>query len=378
MNIVVLTGSYAPETGGIAELIQGFATGLAANGCRVHVLSAIPGSHRYGSPGIPVTEFELPARGYLRRVMSCRDAVKKLVRSVDAERVVASSWSPFAVHTPARVNDRALHTDVWCHGMDLLEPMRSVRYRALLRRTLGRASVVIANSTFTAEIARTAGAEQAKTVIIHPGVDGDRFRPGPKDPALLARLNLEAEARIILSVGRLVERKGLDLVIRAMPAIVHAHVSARYVIVGDGPDRLRLERLAKSEGMAPFVRFAGAASSEELPAFYRSADLFALPNRFLADRGDVEGFGIVFLEAACTEIPSLGGRSGGTGDAIEDGNTGYLVDPENPADLAAHVCALLANETLRRRMGVAGRARALQQFQWKDLCARYLAWIRAA
>jgi len=313
MNILVLTGSYAPETGGIAELAQGLAGGLVANGAGVRIVSSTAGSAAFGSPSIPVMEFELPARGYLRRVAASRKAVLMAAREFDADRVIASSWSPFAVDLPTRIKGRPLPTDILCHGMDLLEPMRSVRYRMLLRRTLGRASRIVANSSFTADVARSAGAAAERTIVIHPGVDAERFRPAPRE---------RRSERVLLSVGRLIERKGFDLVIRALSQVVDVHPSTHYLIVGDGPDRPRLERLARSKSVDKLVRFAGAAAAADLSGFYNRADIFVMPCRHIADRGDAEGFGIVFLEAACCELPCLAGRSGGTADAVEHGVTG--------------------------------------------------------
>jgi len=187
MNILFLTANYPPEIGGIAELAQGFAEGLTRHEIRVHVLAATPGAAQLSNERLPVTEFELPAGGYLRRVAACRRAVMDLMKQESVDRLLVSSWSPGAVRLPSRVNNHSLPVDLMCHGMDLLEPARSVRYRFLMRRTLRRAVNVLANSRYTAEMARKLGARKESVIVVPPGIDPDQFSPGEPDRALLTR-----------------------------------------------------------------------------------------------------------------------------------------------------------------------------------------------
>lgn len=376
MNILFLTASYPPEIGGIAELAHGFAEGLARHEVRVHVLAATPGAAQLSNERLPVTEFELPAGGYLNRVAACRRAVMDLMKQEPVDRLLVSSWSPGAVRLPARVNNHSLPIDVMCHGLDLLEPARSVRYRFLMRRTLRRAVNVLANSRYTAEMARKLGARKESVIVVPPGIDPDQFSPGEPDRTLLSRYSIPPGSPVLLSLGRLVERKGFDLVIRAMPSVLQVNPAAVYLIVGDGPERGRLSDLALTSGIGNRVCFAGEIPENERPDHYRLAKVFVMPSRMLPERGDVEGFGIVFMEAACCEVPSVGGRSGGIPDAIEDGVTGYLADPSGPADIADKINFLLSNEERRQKMGRAARHRASTVFNWPSVISRYLARIR--
>ena len=386
MNILFLTANYPPEIGGIAELARGFAEGLTRHEIRVHILAATPGAAQLSNERLPVTEFELPAGGYMKRVAACRRAVMDLMKQESVDRLLVSSWSPGAVRLPSRVplphalgsdvNHQPLPLDIMCHGMDLLEPARSVRYRFLMRRTLLRAASVLANSRYTAEVAIKLGARKESVIVVPPGVDPAEFSPGERDRALLARYHIPPEAPVLLSLGRLVERKGFDLVIRAMPSVLQMNPAAVYLIVGDGPERGRLSDLALTSGMSDKVCFAGEIPEDERPAHYRLAKVFVMPSRMLGERGDVEGFGIVFMEAACCEVPSVGGRSGGIPDAIEDGVTGYLADPSETADIADKINFLLSNETRRQEMGRAARHRASTVFNWPSVTSRYLAHIR--
>jgi phosphatidylinositol alpha-1,6-mannosyltransferase len=375
MKILILTESYRPETGGIAEYLSGFAGSLRAHEAQVHVLAATPGAGGFSTTLLPVTEFELPASGYSKRILACRRAVVKQVRKYNFDRVVTSGWSPFAVALPTQVNGKPLSIDIVCYGKDLLEPARSARYRFLMRHALRRAKEVIAISRYTANLACSLGAPDSRVVIIPPGVDTEHFVPGPPDPSLLSRYQIPPNVPVILSVGRLVERKGFDLVIRAIPRVLQSHPSAVYLIAGDGPDRLRLSKFASDMGLRDHVRFAGDITPAERPAHYRLASIFAMPNRLIAEKGDVEGFGMVFLEAAACELATLGGNCGGTTDAIEEGVTGYLIDPESAEDCAAKIVFLLSDSELRNRMGRAGRERARINFNWLRLTSRYLSAI---
>ncbi len=375
MNILIVTGTYAPETGGIAELIRGFAGGLIAEGVRVQILAAAPGASLFSQPGVPVTEFNLPRLGYLKRVYACRRAMVQAASRWSFERIIASTWSPYAVAAPLRLLGREVFLDVYCHGMDLLEPRRSFRYRLLMEVTLRRAKNVLVVSKFTAAEARKAGARAEKILLVPPGVDPNRFAPGPRNHAILARYALEEDTPILLSVGRLVERKGFDLVIRSLPRVLQKFPKAAYLLAGEGPERSRLEGLARSIGVDSRVRFAGHVPEDEIVRYYQTAGILVMPSRALPAAGDVEGFGIVFLEAACCGIPAIGGRSGGIEDAIVHGETGFLVNPEDPEELAVKILSLLSDADLRRRLGQAGRARAERDFQWPSIARRYLTTV---
>lgn len=350
MTILLLTGSYPPETGGIARFMKSFVNGLSSRGVQVRVESQI----------------EMPARGYLARVKACRDLVLRRAAAEAFDRIIASSWSPFAVALPSAAAGRPLPVDVFCHGMDLLEPSRSVRYKYLMRRTLGRAGRILANSRYTAGLALAFGARENRITILHPAVDPNRFTPGAES----------SNFPVLLSVGRMVERKGFDTVIRTLPALLKAFPALKYICVGDGPQAQNLQRLAQSLDVSSSIEWAGEASEEQLLRYYRSADVFALPSRLVEPAGSVEGFGIVFLEASSCEVPVIGGNSGGIPDAIVDGETGYLVDPNSADQLTDRILTLLSNRNLRKSMGQAGRRRVVAEFTEDRLADRYLSALR--
>ena len=213
--------------------------------------------------------FRLPDAGYIRRVLACRAAVQQQLANGSFDRVLVSSWSPFAVGLAPLNFLRGVPVDILCHGMDLLKPARSWRYRTVLRRTLRSAATIIANSNFTASVSKNLGAPASRVLVLNPGIDAQRFAPGERPEQLANHLGIGPENRVLLSLSRLVPRKGFDLTLRALPRVLEAHPSTLYVIAGEGPDRRRLEELTASLGLGDHVRFAGPVSAQELPLYYR-------------------------------------------------------------------------------------------------------------
>ena len=174
--------------------------------------------------------------------------------------------------------------------------------------------------------------------------------------------------RMLLSVARLAELyKGHDTLIRVLPLVRARCPGTRLRVAGDGPLREYLHRIAKSVGVDDAVEFLGEVADDSLPELYRTSDAFVLMSRESPSKGGAEGFGIVCLEAAACEKPVVAGRSGGLVDAVEDGVTGILVDPEDPAAVAEALIAVLSDSALAERMGQAGRERVLARFTWEKV-----------
>jgi phosphatidyl-myo-inositol dimannoside synthase len=271
---------------------------------------------------------------------------------------------------------------VICHGTELLLLDAKMKRSAFKRRTagslLGGAAVVVANSRWTGELARDVlaqlGRGQVPVEVVPLGTTPSHFRPGLDTSAVRARYGLD-EGRWLLTVARLEWHKGIDTVIRALPAVRAAHPGTRYAVAGVG-DRLPLfERLVTELGLGSAVRFLGAVPDDDLPALYNAADLYVGPSR----RHEllVEGFGISFVEASACGLAVLGGRSGGIPDAVRDGETGLLVDSDDTGAVAAGIDRLLADGELRKRFGAAGR-RAVETFYNWDRVAADLIRIDAA
>jgi phosphatidylinositol alpha-1,6-mannosyltransferase len=192
------------------------------------------------------------------------------------------------------------------------------------------------------------------------GTDPERFRP--LDASSLRNALALTDTSVVLTVSRLVPRKGIDTVLRALPEVLDAVPSLTYLVVGTGPDRERLERLATNLGIRPHVHFTGHVPFDDLPRYYNAADVFAMPSREASP--DVEGFGLVFLEAGACGIPVIGARTGGIPDAIQDGETGLLVPPSSPEALANALTRLLSSPDLAHRLGEQGRRHVVQEANW--------------
>ena len=257
----------------------------------------------------------------------------------------------------------------WTHGEELTYARDSRELTFLLSRVHRGAAGLIANSHNTRRKLEAIGVAAHRIRVIHPGVDPERFGTSAAGSGLRQRLAPAGEL-VLLSVGRLQRRKGHDVVLRALAHLGGVAGGMRYVIVGDGDERSSLEQLASDLGVHRQVVFAGEVSDRELPSYYGAADLFVHPNR--DDRGDIEGFGIVFLEAAAAGLPVIGGNSGGVPEALEDGVTGFLVDGRDAGELARKIRLLTESSDLRRRMGDAGRARVVREFTWNRAAARLM------
>ena len=222
-------------------------------------------------------------------------------------------------------------------------------FNALLRRSCPLVAITHAMG------ARLQALGMPPPVIVLPGTNPARFTPADSPP----------QTPILLTLCRLVPRKGIDTVLRALPALLESFPTLRYRIGGNGPDRERLETLAAELGIAQAVEFLGFVPDEELPTLYRSATIFVMPAREEPNAASVEGFGIVYLEASASGIPVVAGNSGGTAEAVRDGETGLLVPPDDPAALTQTLIQLLSDPGLCRRLGDTGRRWAEDTMNWE-------------
>jgi len=263
---------------------------------------------------------------------------------------------------------------LFLYGADLLSEQHKIRQSAIKRRMaraiFGGAAVLLAISNWTRDLALTVLGDLGldghgqRLRVIHPGTDPTHFRPGADAVDLRERLGLpDRGTRWLVTVARLQQHKGMDTVIAALPAILARAPDVRYAVAGTGPDRERLEKLANKLGLGDRVRFLGGVSDRELPALYNLASVYVGASR-RAERLGVEGFGIALVEASACGRPVVAGNSGGIPDAVRDGETGFLVPPEEPAAFADAICRLLADPAAAQRMGQNGRRAVETYFNW--------------
>jgi phosphatidyl-myo-inositol dimannoside synthase len=251
---------------------------------------------------------------------------------------------------------------VFVHG-DEVSQTQHRRLQPCMRDAIYRAadSVVVANRFAYDRVIDILGSRDRVTMIT-PGVDTTLFHPGPR-PAWISEQYQIGNDPLIVTVGRLVKKKGHETVVRALPIVLKTHPKVKYLVVGNGPERKRLEILASELGLGACVRFAGDVPNYSVGGFYRAADIFCLINQE-DETGDIESFGMVFVEAGASGKAVLGGRSGGTDQSVLDGQTGILCEPKNALQLAESLNLLLSRPDLSRQMGETGLARARRDFCW--------------
>lgn len=301
--------------------------------------------------------------------------LKAYLRAARAVRAVIRKTRPDVLHCGRCVPEgflawilrKAGGPPYWCyvHGEELTYAQASRELGWMTRRSFRGAARVIANSRNTRDMLLTDWQVPAdKIAVLNPGVDATAFTPAPRDAGVRARLGW-GERPVVLTVGALSARKGQDMMIRALPAVRRAVPDVLYAVAGEGWERPRLEQLAAELGVADAVQFRGTPSDTELVDCYRQCDLFALPNRRAGC--DVEGFGIVLLEAQACGTPVIAGTSGGTAETMSVGETGTVIDCTTPDRLAEVVVEWLRDPGRRERMGRAAQEWVAGQFDWSVL-----------
>ena len=252
---------------------------------------------------------------------------------------------------------------VYTYAMDVIRPQRSWFRKKMLSIGLKNADVIFTISEYTKHKLLDLGISNQKIVKIPMGVDSKKFNPDVDPKKIEKKYNLENK-KVILTVGRLVERKGQDKVIKAMPKILEKVPNAVYLIIGEGEYKPKLKELIEELNLEKQVIFTGYVPNQKLPVYYNACDIFIMPSREIPEEGDAEGFGIVYLEANACGKPVIGGKSGGIPDAIIDGKTGLLVDPHSEKEIAQAVIKLLIDEEYRKKLGKNGLERVRRELTW--------------
>jgi phosphatidylinositol alpha-1,6-mannosyltransferase len=359
---VFVTQDYGPDLGGIARVHVELCRRLApAGGVRVSTVS-----HSHSSAfdsGEPYAIVRMPfGLAAAKRAANQIRWARALPRTgiLHCGNIRPAGYPVWYMRRPYVV---------YVYGLDLLKERQKIATNPLkrwtLRRILGDARGIIAISRWSAELAgtvmREAGIKNPPPVAaIDLGTDPAFFRPD----------RASREARLLLTVARLVPHKGQDVAIRALSLLPS---DVRYLIVGDGDDRPRLEAIAREAGVAQRVTFAGAQSDAEIAKAYAAADVYVGLSR--EEGVQAEGFGISFIEAAASGVPSVAGNSGGVSSAVRDGETGILVPPTEAAAAAAAIRRLLDDRALRDTMGRAARCAVESHYNWDRVAAETIAFV---
>ena len=367
MPHLLVTNDFPPKVGGIQsylwELWRRLPSGTAAVLTTPHPQAAAFDAVQPLPVRRTPERLLLPTRSLARRIDVLAD-------ELGAGLVVVDPVLPLGLVGPRLHRSYA----AVLHGAEVTVPGRLPATRQALAHVVLGASHLIAAGPFpAAEAAHAVGGwdRLPPLTVVPPGVDTERFRPLDPDrrAAIRHRLGLPASGRLVLSVSRLVPRKGMDVLIEAGARLARGRPDLVVAVAGAGRDRGRLERLARKANSP--VHFLGRVSDADLPGLYASADVFAMCCRNRWGSLEQEGFGIVFLEAAACGVPAVAGASGGATDAVVDGRTGVVVHrPADPAAVVAALAPLLDHPDRRQAMGAAARARVEAEFAYPLLASR--------
>ncbi|WP_205873380.1 GDP-mannose-dependent alpha-(1-6)-phosphatidylinositol monomannoside mannosyltransferase [Mycobacterium camsae] len=371
-RVLLVTNDFPPRRGGIQSYLGEFVNRLADSGS--HSVTV------YAPKWKGAEAFDDAAKAVGYRVVRHPTTLMLPVPTVDArmrrliaERDIDTVWfgaaAPLALLAPRARQAGAKRVLASTHGHEVGWSMLPVA-RSVLRSIGDHTDVVTFVSRYTRSRFAPAFGPNAALEYLPPGVDSDRFRPDPAARAELRRRYRLGERPTVVCLSRLVPRKGQDMLIRALPSIRRRVEGAALVIVGGGPYLETLRKLARDGEVEDHVTFTGGVPADELPAHHAMADVFAMPCRTRGSGMDVEGLGIVFLEASAAGVPVVAGDSGGAPEAVQHNKTGLVVDGNSVDEIGEAVTELLIDRDRAAAMGAAGREWVRSEWRWDLLADR--------
>lgn len=366
MRLLITSQDYRPNVGGIATYIYHLALELSKQGHSVMLVVANRGNSPLDDCGHPFQVKRIPMSVLWTPYWTI--CLLYYILIFRAQVVINGEWKA-GVHTWLLHHILPIRYFTIAHGSELLETDYTwkkriwKRFRSVKKAVFQFSSAVFPNSANTVALLEKLGVDKRRLKIVHPAVDPKEFYPAAKPIDLIDRYRVQ-NCKIILSVSRLTLHKGHDIVIRALPDIVSCMERVKYLIVGCGPSRTYLEKLAKELNIGQYLVFAGYVEAQKLRDYYNLADVFVQLSRETRKPAAIEGFGISFIEANACGKPVVGGLSGGVPDAVLHGRTGLLIDPISPEACAEALKELLLNPKLAHRMGTEGRRRIEQELNW--------------
>jgi phosphatidylinositol alpha-1,6-mannosyltransferase len=380
-NLLVLSKEFRPQIGGIAEWVYHVVLALCRAQWNVTVVTvdtyaaatAMDASEPFTTMRIiPEQDDRLWTKALcaLRHVKFARD-LRNLFERRSFRYVLAAEREIFRGYNgllrSLALSRHRVRTGVMFHGTDVEEvPQLAWARRRILDHIVRNVDDVFCNSHYVAQAARAAFPGCSDPVYVGCGLSPETLPTPIRQDSARKALGIDSQ-NVILTVARLVPKKGVDMVIQSLPKVLSRFPSTVYLVAGAGEDLERVRQLAEHNGCAKHVRFAGELDNRVAAHYYYcAADLFVMPAR-------QEGFGIVYLEAAHYGLPTVGGRVGGVSDAIADGGTGILVNPEDPSEIAGALIKLLGDPQLRARLGADGQRRVHNEFTWDAVASRIMA-----
>ena len=364
-DILFVTNDFGPRAGGIESFIIGLVQ--HANLSPITVYTSSQGDTReydeswQSDYGVKVIRD--PAKILLPTPRVSR-SITRVIKELETEVVVFGAAAPLAIMSAACRRAGAKKIIALTHGHEVWWS-KVFPFTLIMRRIGSTTDALTYLGEFTRRaISRSLTSRAASAMVkIAPGIDTEHFSP-VDSTELKTSMGLSGK-RVIVSVGRLVHRKGQDKLIESMPSIIQEIPNAHLLLVGEGPYRKHLMELVRKHHLEDFVTFIGRIQFAQLPSYICCGEIFAMPSRSRFAGLEVEGLGIVYLEASACGLPVIAGASGGAPDAVIDGVTGVVVDGLDTEAIAKEAVKLLNNPTLAREMGVAGREWVEEKWRWQ-------------
>ncbi|AYE96432.1 alpha-(1-2)-phosphatidylinositol mannosyltransferase [Mycobacterium paragordonae] len=371
-RVLLVTNDFPPRRGGIQSYLGEFVNRLVDD--KTHSVTVYAPKWK----GAEAFDEAAQSAGYrvvrhpttlMLPVPTVDTRMRRLIEEQHIDTVWFGAAAPLALLAPRARQAGATRVLASTHGHEVGWSMLPVA-RPVLRRIGDHTDVVTFVSRYTRSRFAPAFGPNAALEYLPPGVDSDRFRPDPAARAELRRRYRLGERPTVVCLSRLVPRKGQDMLIKALPSIRRRVDGAALVIVGGGPYLETLRKLTREYEVEDHVTFTGGVPGDELPAHHAMADVFAMPCRTRGAGMDVEGLGIVFLEASAAGIPVVAGDSGGAPEAVQHNKTGLVIDGNSVEEVGEAVTELLTDRDRAAAMGAAGREWVRTQWRWDLLAAR--------
>ena len=373
MSLLILANDFPPSVGGIQRYVYGLAVALRHSGEEVAVIAAEQPQAAEFDAASPVPILRVPAARRFQAARNLADGamgyVHKASHRQEIRTIIAANWWPDGYGAWLVRRRTGVPYVVMGYGREMVQtggnPIKWLMQQLVIRGASGGLAI----SHYSAHQLSRRGLPQQRIRVIYGGVEPAHFAAPKTTEEHIRRKLAKDNQPVLLTVSRLVKRKGHSQVIAALPQIVSEVGPVKYLIVGSGPEEQNLRRLTREYSIEDYVRFLGEVDDRQLPAVYRDADVFVMPSRDL--RGQpIEGFGLVYLEANLCGLPVVAGDTGGVADAVVDGKTGLLVNPEDPTAIASAVIRLLRNPDWAAQLAAAGRTRVLEEFTWERVAER--------
>lgn len=362
-SILLVTNDFGPRAGGIETFVIGLLERVPKGEVLVYT-SAQPESEEYDQRWLQ--EYGVEVIRDRSKILLPTPRVIWRLRSIIRARAITKIWfgaaAPLAFSARWLKSAGAKHVVALTHGHEVwwskLWP-----FSLFMREIAKNVDVATYLGEFTRRAMAPRFSDTAKLIKVAPGIDTEHFVPHSSQD-LRAQFGIENKPTLI-SVGRLVHRKGQDRLIEAMPKIIAEVPDATLIFIGEGPHRQTLDYLVARHKLNENVKFIGRIQYSELPRHLSMGDVFVMPSRSRLFGLEVEGLGIVYLEASACGLPVIGGASGGAPDAVQDGITGYVVDGNDVDEIARRAVELLQDPELRSKMGAAGRQWVMDEWRWQ-------------